>query len=97
MWGRRAPTRCITVPQGARKGSNEGGRFKLNSGPKKQGRLIRPNKIDIAVRRASMRLSGEGRELVRDLDAGLSVCTDFCLAILRDDSGPGSPTSLQAR
>ena len=30
MWGLRAPTRCITVPQGASEGSNEGGVLKLS-------------------------------------------------------------------
>ena len=30
MWGLRAPPRCITVPQGANEGRNEGGGLKLN-------------------------------------------------------------------
>ena len=30
MWGLRAPTRCITVPQGASEGSTEGGVLKLS-------------------------------------------------------------------
>ena len=38
MWGLRAPTRCITVPQGANEGRNEGGSSQAKRGPKKPGR-----------------------------------------------------------
>ena len=38
MWGLRAPTRCITVPQGANEGASEGGRLKLSVVRRNQGR-----------------------------------------------------------
>ena len=40
MWGLRAPTRCITVPQGAIENSNQGGRLKLSVARRNRAGLV---------------------------------------------------------
>ena len=45
MWGLRAPTRCITVPQGANQGRDEGGVLKLSAVRRNRAGHVRYNDL----------------------------------------------------
>jgi FkbM family methyltransferase len=74
LWGVRAPTRCITVPQGANEGSTEGGVLKLSAARRSRaGHFFMSPDKNLDCRHIDVRFSdpdgGTG-----DLRGGHSMC-----------------------